>query len=116
MNNYKETGLDSLGRKFWVLKFTNTEKAKESNIFNLSFFSIVTEFYEFTPLINSSLTFISVGDKIFTEKRYATRVGQKILYTYQSNHNLLGIKIRGSYLYKLPLIEGNLHNLSLIHI
>ena len=69
MNNYKETGLDSLGRKFWVLKFTNTEKAKKSNIFNLSFYSRVTEFYEFTPLINSSLTFISVGDKIFTEKR-----------------------------------------------
>ena len=97
MNNYKETGLDSLGRKFWVLKFTNTEEAKKSNIFNLSFYSRVTEFYEFTPLINSSLTFISVGDKIFTEKRYVTRVGQKILYTYQSNYNLLGIKIRGSY-------------------
>lgn len=110
MNNYKETGLDSLGRKFWVLKFTNTEEAKKSNIFNLSFYSKVTEFYEFTSLINSSLTFISVGDKIFTEKRYATRVGQTILYTYQSNYNLLGIKIRGSYLYKLPIIEGTLHN------
>ena len=111
MNNYKETGLDSLGRKFWVLKFTNTEKAKKSNIFNLSFFSRGTEFYEFTSLINSSLTFISVGDKIFTEKRYATRVGhQSILYTYQSNYNLLGIKIRGSYLYKLPIIDGTLHN------
>ncbi len=110
MNNYKETGLDSLGRKFWVLKFTNTEEAKKSNIFNLSFYSRVTEFYEFTSLINSSLTFISVGDKIFTEKRYATRVGQTILYTYQSNYNLLGIKIKGTYLYKLPFIEGALHN------
>lgn len=110
MNNYKETGLDSLGRKFWVLKFTNTEKAKKSNIFDLSFHSVVTEFYEFTSLINSSLTFISVGDKIFTEKRYATRAGQTILYnTYHSNYNLLGIKIKGTYLYKLPIIEGTLH-------
>lgn len=109
MNNYKEIGLDSLGRKFWVLKFTNTEKAKKSNIFNLYFFSRVDEFYEFTPLINSSLTFISVGDKIFTEKRYA-KEGRTILYTYQSNYNLLGIKIKGSYLYKLPMIEGTLHN------
>lgn len=117
MNNYKETGLDSLGRKFWVLKFTNTEEAKKSNIFDLSFYSRVTEFYEFTSLINSSLTFISVGDKIFTEKRYATRVGQRILYTYQSNYNLLGIKIRGSYLYKLPhieVIEGSLIPFSLV--
>lgn len=110
MNNYKETGLDSLGRKFWVLKFTNTEEAKKSNIFFLQFFSRITYFYEFTSLINSSLTFISVGDKIFTEKRYATRAGQTILYTYQSNYNLLGIKIKGSYLYKLPTIEGTLHN------
>lgn len=110
MNNYKETGLDSLGRKFWVLKFTNSEKAKKLNIFNLYLHSRVSEFYEFTPLINSSLTFISVGDKIFTEKRYTTIADKTPLYTYQSNYNLLGIKIKGSYLYGLPWIRGNLHN------
>ena len=55
-------------------------------------------------LQNNSVTFISVGDKIFTEKRYSIK--RVPLVQMYFGTNLLGVKIKGKYLYSFIDITG----------
>jgi hypothetical protein len=106
LNDYKETGIDSQGRRFWVVRTTISESLDKSNVFSYTIYSQITTFYEGVRLQNDSVTFISVGDKIFTEKRYSIR-GVPLVRMYSSGTNLLGVKIKGKYLYSFISIDGN---------
>lgn len=104
LKDYKETGIDSQGRRFWVVRTTISEGLDKSNIFSYSIYSYST-YYEGMRLVNNSLTFLSIGDKIFTEKRYSLKF-LPLVRLYSSGLNLLGIKIKGKYLYSFIEISG----------
>lgn len=105
LKDYKETGIDSLGRKFWVVRTTISENLDKSDIFSYSIYSFISTYYEGIRLVNNSLTFLSIGDKIFTEKRYSLKF-LPLVGLYSSGLNLLGIKIKGKYLYSFISING----------
>lgn len=104
LKDYKETGIDSQGRKFWVVRTTISENLDKHDIFSYSIYSF-TSTYEGIMLVNNSLTFLSIGDKIFTEKRYSLKF-IPLVNLYSSGLNLLGIKIKGKYLYSFISIDG----------
>lgn len=105
LNDYKETGIDSQGRRFWVVRTTISENSDKKDIFSYSIYSQISAYYNGVRLQNNSVTFISVGDKIFTEKRYSIkRVPLVLMYSFGTN--LLGVKIKGKYLYSFILIDG----------
>ena len=103
LKDYKETGIDSQGRKFWVVRTTISENLDKRDIFSYSIYSFNSTYYEGIRLVNNSLTFLSIGDKIFTEKRYKSL---PLVRLYSSGLNLLGIKIKGKYLYSFIAIDG----------
>lgn len=105
LKDYKETGIDSLGRKFWVVRTTISEALDKQNIFSYGLYSEMSSYYNGIRLQNNSVTFISIGDKILTEKRYSLK-SQPLVNLYSSGLNLLGIKIKGKYLYSFISIEG----------
>lgn len=105
LNDYKETGIDSQGRRFWVVRTTISENSDKKDIFSYSIYSQTSAYYNGIRLQNDSVTFISVGDKIFTEKRYSIkRVPLVLVYSFGTN--LLGVKIKGKYLYSFISIDG----------
>lgn len=107
LNDYKETGIDSQGRRFWVVRTTISESLDNRDIFSYSIYSQITTYYKGVRLQNDSVTFISVGDKIFTEKRYSIK-RVPLVQIYSFGTNLLGVKIKGKYLYSfIGMIEGN---------
>lgn len=105
LNDYKETGIDSQGRRFWVVRTTISESLDNIDIFSYSIYSQTTT-YKGVRLQNDSVTFISVGDKIFTEKRYSIKK-VPLVRIYSFGTNLLGVKIKGKYLYSFITISGN---------
>lgn len=105
LKGYKETGIDSLGRKFWVVRTTISENSDKRDIFSYSIYSFSSTYYEGIRLDNNSLTFLSIGDKIFTEKRYSLKF-TPLVNLYSSGLNLLGIKIKGKILYSFISISG----------
>lgn len=105
LTDYKETGIDSQGRRFWVVRTTISEDLDKSNIFSYSIHSFTQTYYEGMRLVNNSLTFLSIGDKILTEKRYILK-SEPLVRLYSSGLNLLGIKIKGKYLYSFIGIDG----------
>lgn len=105
LNDYKETGIDSQGRRFWVVRTTISENSDKKDIFSYSIYSQISAYYNGIRLQNDSVTFISVGDKIFTEKRYSLKF-IPLVNLYSSGLNLLGIKIKGKYLYSFISIDG----------
>ena len=105
LKDYKETGIDSQGRKFWVVRTTISENLDKGDIFSYSIYSFNSTHYEGIMLVNNSLTFLSIGDKIFTEKRYSLK-SLPLVGLYSSGLNLLGIKIKGKYLYSFITIDG----------
>lgn len=105
LNDYKETGIDSQGRRFWVVRTTMSEALDKQDIFSYNIYSQVSIIYNGVRLQNDSVTFISVGDKIFTEKRYSIK-RVPLVQVYSSGTNLLGIKIKGKYLYSFIRIGG----------
>lgn len=105
LNDYKETGIDSQGRRFWVVRTTISESLDNRDIFSYSIYSQTQTYYKGVRLQNDSVTFISVGDKIFTEKRYSIKRVPVRIYSFGTN--LLGVKIKGKYLYSFIKIDGN---------
>lgn len=105
LKDYKETGIDSQGRKFWVVRTTISENLDKHDIFSYSIYSFTSTYYEGIRLENNSLTFLSIGDKIFTEKRYSLKF-IPLVNLYSSGLNLLGIKIKGKILYSFISIGG----------
>lgn len=105
LKDYKETGIDSQGRRFWVVRTTISEGFDKRDIFSYSIYSNTQIYYEGMRLVNNSLTFLSIGDKILTEKRYSLK-SQPLIRLYSSGLNLLGIKIKGKYLYSFIGING----------
>lgn len=105
LKDYKETGIDSQGRKFWVVRTTISENFDKRDIFSYSIYSFTSTYYEGMRLENNSLTFLSIGDKIFTEKRYSLKF-TPLVNLYSSGLNLLGIKIKGKILYSFISIDG----------
>lgn len=105
LNDYKETGIDSQGRRFWVVRTTISESLDNKDIFSYSIYSQTQTYYKGVRLQNDSVTFISVGDKIFTEKRYSIKGVPVRIYSFGTN--LLGVKIKGKYLYSFIRIDGN---------
>lgn len=106
LNDYKETGIDSQGRRFWVVRTTISEDSDKKDIFSYSIYSQTSAYYNGVRLQNDSVTFISVGDKIFTEKRYSIK-RVPLVQMYSFGTNLLGVKIKGKYLYSFISINGN---------
>lgn len=106
LNDYKETGIDSQGRRFWVVRTTISESLDNRDIFSYSIYSQIATYYKGVRLQNNSVTFISVGDKIFTEKRYSIK-GVPLVQVYLFGINLLGVKIKGKYLYSFISINGD---------
>lgn len=106
LNDYKETGIDSQGRRFWVVRTTISEYSDKKDIFSYSIYSQISAYYNGIRLQNDSVTFISVGDKIFTEKRYSIK-RVPLVRMYSFGTNLLGVKIKGKYLYSFISINGN---------
>jgi hypothetical protein len=106
LNDYKETGIDSQGRRFWVVRTTISEDSDKKDIFSYSIYSQISVYYNGIRLQNNSVTFISVGDKIFTEKRYSIR-RVPLVQMCLSGTNLLGVKIKGKYLYSFINIIGD---------
>lgn len=106
LNDYKETGIDSQGRRFWVVRTTISEDYDKKDIFSYSIYSQIASYYNGVRLQNDSVTFISVGDKIFTEKRYSIK-RVPLVQVYSFGTNLLGVKIKGKYLYSFITIAGN---------
>lgn len=106
LNDYKETGIDSQGRRFWVVRTTISEDFDKKDIFSYSIYSQTAAYYNGIRLQNDSVTFISVGDKIFTEKRYSIK-RVPLVQIYSFGTNLLGIKIKGKYLYSFINIYGD---------
>ena len=106
LNDYKETGIDSQGRRFWVVRTTISESLDNRDIFSYSIYSQITTYYKGVRLQNDSVTFISVGDKIFTEKRYSIK-RVPLVQIYSFGTNLLGVKIKGKYLYSFISLNGN---------
>lgn len=106
LNDYKETGIDSQGRRFWVVRTTISEDSDKKDIFSYSIYSQTSAYYNGVRLQNDSVTFISVGDKIFTEKRYSIK-RVPLVQMYSFGTNLLGVKIKGKYLYSFISIIGN---------
>lgn len=106
LNDYKETGIDSQGRRFWVVRTTISEDSDKKDIFSYSIYSQTSAYYNGVRLQNDSVTFISVGDKIFTEKRYSIK-RDPLVQMYSFGTNLLGVKIKGKYLYSFISIHGN---------
>ena len=76
------------------------------DIFSYSIYSQISTYYKGVRLQNDSVTFISVGDKIFTEKRYSIKK-VPLVQIYSFGTNLLGVKIKGKYLYSFISINGN---------
>lgn len=109
LNDYKETGIDSQGRRFWVVRTTISEDSDKKDIFSYSIYSQISTYYNGIRLQNDSVTFISVGDKIFTEKRYSIK-RVPLVQMYSFGTNLLGVKIKGKYLYSFISINGNNDN------
>lgn len=109
LNDYKETGIDSQGRRFWVVRTTISESLDNRDIFSYSIYSQIETYYKGVRLQNDSVTFISVGDKIFTEKRYSIK-RVPLVQIYSFGTNLLGVKIKGKYLYSFISIGGNGNN------
>ena len=105
LKDYKETGIDSQGRRFWVVRTTISEGLDKSDIFSYSIYSLSSTYYKGMRLVNNSLTFLSIGDKIFTEKRYSLKF-TPLVKLYAFGLNLLGIKIKGKYLYSFIEING----------
>lgn len=105
LKDYKETGIDSQGRRFWVVRTTISEGLDKRNAFSYSLQSFTSIYYEGIGLTNNSLTFLSIGDKILTEKRYSLKF-TPLVRLYSSGINLLGIKIKGKYLYSFIEIGG----------
>lgn len=105
LKDYKETGIDSQGRKFWVVRTTISENLDKRDIFSYSIYSFSSTYYEGIRLENNSLTFLSIGDKIFTEKRYSLK-SVPLVNLYSSGLNLLGVKIKGKILYSFISIDG----------
>lgn len=105
LNDYKETGIDSQGRRFWVVRTTISEGSDKKDIFSYSICSQIGSYYNGIRLQNDSVTFISVGDKIFTEKRYSIK-GVPLVQMSSFGTNLLGVKIKGKYLYSFISITG----------
>lgn len=105
LNDYKETGIDSQGRRFWVVRTTISENSDKKDIFSYSIYSQISAYYNGIRLQNDSVTFISVGDKIFTEKRYSIK-RVPLVQIYSFGTNLLGVKIKGKYLYSFISIDG----------
>lgn len=105
LNDYKETGIDSQGRRFWVVRTTISEFSDKKDIFSYSIYSQISAYYNGIRLQNDSVTFISVGDKIFTEKRYSIK-RVPLVQIYSFGTNLLGVKIKGKYLYSFISIDG----------
>lgn len=105
LKDYKETGIDSQGRKFWVVRTTISEALDKQDIFSYSLYSQISSYYNGIRLQNNSVTFISIGDKIFTEKRYSIK-RVPLINIYAGCTNLLGIKIKGKYLYGFVTISG----------
>lgn len=105
LNDYKETGIDSQGRRFWVVRTTISENYDKKDIFSYSIYSQISAYYNGIRLQNDSVTFISVGDKIFTEKRYTIK-RVPLVRMYSFGTNLLGVKIKGKYLYSFISIDG----------
>lgn len=106
LKDYKETGIDSQGRKFWVVRTTISENLDKKDIFSYSIYTFSSTYYKGVRLENNSLTFLSIGDKIFTEKRYSLKF-TPLVNLYSSGINLLGIKIKGKYLYGFISISGS---------
>lgn len=106
LNDYKETGIDSQGRRFWVVRTTISESLDNGNIFSYNIYSQITSYYNGVRLQNDSVTFISVGDKIFTEKRYSINRAPPV-QVFSFGTNLLGVKIKGKYLYSFIYMDGN---------
>lgn len=106
LNDYKETGIDSQGRRFWVVRTTISEDSDKKDIFSYSIYSQTQAYYKGVRLQNDSVTFVSVGDKIFTEKRYSIK-RVPLVQIYSFGTNLLGVKIKGKYLYSFIKIDGN---------
>lgn len=105
LKDYKETGIDSQGRKFWVVRTTISESLDKIDVFSYSIYSQIETYYKGVRLQNNSVTFISVGDKIFTEKRYSIK-RVPLVQMYSFGTNLLGVKIKGKYLYSFISIDG----------
>lgn len=105
LNDYKETGIDSQDRRFWVVRTTISEDYDKKDIFSYSIYSQISVYYNGVRLQNDSVTFISVGDKIFTEKRYSIKK-VPLVQMYSFGTNLLGVKIKGKYLYSFISIHG----------
>lgn len=105
LKDYKETGIDSQGRRFWVVRTTISEGFDKRDIFSYSIYSYTQTYYEGMRLVNNSLTFLSIGDKILTEKRYSLK-SKPLIRLNSSGLNLLGIKIKGKYLYSFIEING----------
>lgn len=105
LNDYKETGIDSQGRRFWVVRTTISENLDKKDIFSYCIYSRIADYYNGIRLQNDSVTFISVGDKIFTEKRYSIK-RSPLVQMYSFGTNLLGVKIKGKYLYSFIFIFG----------
>lgn len=105
LKDYKETGIDSQGRRFWVVRTTISEGFDKKDTFSYSIHSLISTYYKGMRLENNSLTFLSIGDKIFTEKRYSLK-SRPLVTLYSSGINLLGVKIKGKYLYSFIEIDG----------
>ena len=108
LNDYKETGIDSQGRRFWVVRTTISEDLDKKDIFSYSIYSRISDYYNGIRLQNDSVTFVSVGDKIFTEKKRYSIKRVPLVQIYSFGTNLLGVKIKGKYLYSfIPIYGGN---------
>lgn len=106
LNDYRETGIDSQGKRFWVVKTTISEDSDKKDTFSYSMYSQTSVCYNGVRLQNDSVTFISIGDKIFTEKRYSIKK-VPLVRMYSCGTNLLGVKIKGKYLYSFIDINGD---------
>jgi hypothetical protein len=104
LKDYRETGIDSQGRKFWVVRTTISENLDRMDIFTYSLSA--SGYYKGVKLTNNSLTFLSIGNKIFTEKRYSLKV-VPLVSLITTGINILGIKIKGEYLYSFVNSSNN---------
>ena len=102
LKDYKETGVDSQGRRFWVIRFTMTEQAIAQGNYRLWFACSPTTMFNGDNMYNNSLTFLSIGDKILNKKYTITN---SIIFVAYMFTNLLGIKIKGKQLYNFVKLQ-----------
>ena len=58
LNDYKETGIDSQGRRFWVVRTTISESLDKIDVFSYSIYSQIKTYYKgviLVPLLSRKL-------------------------------------------------------------